>query len=56
MELIGGRKRTVLGVAYEYPFSFGFVSLAGIAYFLTDWRYLQLAISAPIVLLLVYYW
>ncbi|CAG0926035.1 unnamed protein product, partial [Notodromas monacha] len=55
MEIIGGRKRTVMGIAYEYPFSLGFMTLPGIAYLISDWRYLQLAISLPIVFLLVYY-
>ncbi|KAF0313715.1 Solute carrier family 22 member 3 [Amphibalanus amphitrite] len=56
MEMVSGRWRIILGMLIQLPFSFGFMSLAGIGYALTDWQHLQVAISAPIVVFFFYYW
>lgn len=55
MELVGPKYRTLLGLVYQAPFNIGHLTLVGIAYFLRDWHYIQLAISIPTVLLLGYY-
>ncbi|XP_018329055.1 organic cation transporter protein-like isoform X2 [Agrilus planipennis] len=55
IELVGGMWRTISGTSFFFPVSFGYVSIAGIAYFLNDWRNLQLAISLPGLLLLSYW-
>lgn len=44
------------GIITDYAFGLGYMLLAGIAYFIRDWRNLQLAISAPGFLLIFYIW
>jgi len=56
MELIGSKWRTEVNILAAVPFSIGHCSLAGIAYLTRHWRYLQLAVSIPAVLLLSYIW
>ena len=56
MELVGLRWRALVGLVYQIPFSCGFMGLPAAAYFLRDWRHLQLAISAPAVLMLGFWW
>jgi len=52
MEVVGGgRWRTLAGVSFHYPVPLGYLSVAVIAYFLRDWRHLQLAVSLPGLLL-----
>jgi hypothetical protein len=43
------------GILIEYVFAVGEIVLAGLAYLTTDWRYLQLAIAAPVLLCLLYF-
>ncbi|XP_043208462.1 organic cation transporter protein-like [Amphibalanus amphitrite] len=56
MEVMGPRWRALVGLIYQIPFSFGFMSLSAAAYLVRDWRYLQLVISAPSVLMLGFWW
>ncbi|XP_045588887.2 organic cation transporter protein isoform X1 [Procambarus clarkii] len=56
MEVVGPEGRTIMGMMYQGFFSVGFSLLPAIAYFVREWRYLQLCISVPSVLLLLYYW
>lgn len=56
MESVGPEGRTTMGMLYQGFFAVGFMLLPGIAYFVNEWRYLQLAISVPSALLLLYYW
>ncbi|CAG0878580.1 unnamed protein product [Darwinula stevensoni] len=56
MEAVGGHHRPIIGLAYQYPFSIGFMSLAGISWFARDWKHLELAISVPVSVFLLYYW
>ncbi|XP_019877801.1 organic cation transporter protein-like isoform X2 [Aethina tumida] len=56
MELIGTEWRTVLGIIYQIPFNLGHLTLPLFSYFLRDWRYFQVAISAPSIFLIIYYW
>ncbi|XP_042881764.1 organic cation transporter protein-like [Penaeus japonicus] len=56
MEVVGPEARTIMGMMYQAFFSVGFMLLPGIAYFVRDWRNLELCISVPTVVLLLYYW
>ncbi|GJQ74449.1 hypothetical protein Trydic_g21319 [Trypoxylus dichotomus] len=56
IELVGGIWRTVAGIAYLFPLSLSYASIAGMAYLLRDWRHLQLAISLPGMLFLGLWW
>lgn len=47
IELVGGIWRTVAGVCYLIPLALSYMTIAGIAWLLRDWRHLQLAISVP---------
>lgn len=55
-EVSGRKSRAFLGLQYMMPFSFGFMALPGIAYYIRDWFWLQLAISIPNLILLIYFW
>ncbi|XP_075867317.1 solute carrier family 22 member 13 isoform X2 [Nelusetta ayraudi] len=50
------KKRMLAGIITDFAFGLGYMLLAGIAYFIRDWRNLQLAISAPGFLLVFYIW
>ncbi|KAJ8315873.1 hypothetical protein KUTeg_008023 [Tegillarca granosa] len=50
VELVGPTKRVITGVVIEYFWVTGVVILAGIAYALRDWFYIQLATSLPILI------
>jgi MFS family permease len=56
MELVGLEWRTTLGILYQIPFNLGHLLLPLIAFFLRDWRYYQVAISMPAIILISYYW
>lgn len=56
MEMVGPSRRLFAGVVSMMFFSFGYMLVAAFAYFITDWRYLQIALTLPGVLFMVYYW
>ncbi|XP_072036718.1 organic cation transporter protein-like [Amphiura filiformis] len=53
-EFVGPSARTITGIANQFAFAFGLMSLSVLAYCFRDWRDLQLAISVPIVLFFLY--
>uniref|UniRef100_A0A3P8V0C2 Solute carrier family 22 member 3 n=1 Tax=Cynoglossus semilaevis TaxID=244447 RepID=A0A3P8V0C2_CYNSE len=55
-EIVGVKHRKTVGILFQMFFSVGLLILPLIAYFITDWRWLQVALSAPYVLFLAYYW
>ncbi|XP_048451757.1 solute carrier family 22 member 13b [Rhincodon typus] len=55
-EWSGVSQRTLIIVLSHCAFSFGQVVLAGLAYAIRDWRMLQLTISCPMVIFLLYIW
>lgn len=56
MEITGVKWRELILVLYQIPFNLGHLTLAGFAYFIRDWHYLQFALSIPSVVLISYYW
>ncbi|KAM3726018.1 Organic cation transporter protein [Dirofilaria immitis] len=56
MELVGPSKRKVASVISGIFFSFGQIFLGCLAYFIRDYRYLQLAISLPALTFMCYWW
>lgn len=56
MEIVGPSKRVWAGIVIEYFFAIGLVVLAGVAYFIRHWKYIEIAVSAPSVFFLLYWW
>ncbi|XP_040920316.1 solute carrier family 22 member 2-like [Toxotes jaculatrix] len=55
-EIVGVEYRRTVGVIYQMFFSVGILLLPLLAYFITDWRWLQVVITVPYILFLSYYW
>ncbi|KAG7508125.1 solute carrier family 22 member 2-like [Solea senegalensis] len=55
-EIVGVKHRRTVGIIFQMFFSVGLLILPPLAYFITDWRWFQVAIAAPNVLFLAYYW
>ncbi|XP_074541469.1 solute carrier family 22 member 2-like [Halichoeres trimaculatus] len=55
-EIVGVEYRRTVGVLYQMFFSVGILFLPLLAYYITDWRWLQVVITAPYILFLSYYW
>uniref|UniRef100_A0A665V577 Solute carrier family 22 member 3 n=1 Tax=Echeneis naucrates TaxID=173247 RepID=A0A665V577_ECHNA len=55
-EIVGVEYRRTVGILFQMFFSVGVLLLPLLAYFITDWRWLQVVITAPYILFLVYYW
>lgn len=56
MEMVGPSSRLIAGVACQMFFSTGYMLTAAFAYYIHDWRCLQLALTLPGVLFLCYWW
>lgn len=56
MEMVGPTKRLFAGIFVMMFFSFGYMLTALFAYFISDWRSLQIAITLPSLWFLTYYW
>ncbi|KAM4723066.1 solute carrier family 22 member 6-A-like [Rhinophrynus dorsalis] len=48
--------RTLMGTLFAYSFTCGQLLLAGLAYGIRDWRWLQFTVSAPFYLFFLYSW
>ncbi|GLV31842.1 uncharacterized protein CBL_07602 [Carabus blaptoides fortunei] len=55
MEVVGGKWRTIIPILYQIPFGIGNSVMAGIAYWIRDWRELQLILSLLSALYLIYW-
>ncbi|MGH0143920.1 UNVERIFIED_CONTAM: hypothetical protein FKN15_027024 [Acipenser sinensis] len=55
-ELVGVDYRRTVGVIYQMFFSVGILILPLIAYLIPNWRWVQVAITAPYFFFLLYYW
>lgn len=56
VEFIGAKWRTFVGIIIEVPFALGEAMTGILAIFIRDWRWLQVAVTAPAFLLLSYMW
>ncbi|XP_055889221.1 organic cation transporter protein-like [Biomphalaria glabrata] len=55
-ELVGPRYRVFAGFVSQSFYSIGFMTLAGMAYLIREWRYLEMAITFPVILFSLYWW
>ncbi|XP_058235322.1 solute carrier family 22 member 2 isoform X3 [Hemibagrus wyckioides] len=55
-ELVGVEYRRPVAVYFQMFFSIGILILPLVAYLISDWRWLQVAITAPYLCFLAYYW
>lgn len=55
-EVAGEKHRQWMGIAYNAGYASGIVIVPGVAYLLHEWRYIQLTISLPALLLLIHMW
>ncbi|XP_037304887.1 solute carrier family 22 member 2-like [Pungitius pungitius] len=55
-EIVGVQYRRTVGILFQMFFSVGVLVLPLLAYFIPDWRWLQVVISVPYVFFLFYYW
>lgn len=56
LEMVGPQKRLIAGIGCQLFFTAGYIMTAGFAYYITDWRTLQLALTLPSIAFLVYWW
>ncbi|XP_030053922.1 solute carrier family 22 member 3 [Microcaecilia unicolor] len=55
-ELVGSDQRRIVGIVVQMFFTLGVIIIPGIAYLIPTWQGIQLAISLPNFLFLLYYW
>ncbi|NXX00693.1 S22A2 protein, partial [Larus smithsonianus] len=55
-EFVGSKYRRSVGIVYQLAFTVGLLVLTALAYALTHWRWLQLAVTLPNFFFLLYYW
>ncbi|KAF9423514.1 hypothetical protein HW555_001069 [Spodoptera exigua] len=55
MEVVSGKWRTIIPVVYQLPFGIGNAIMAGLAYWLRDWRKLESALGACSSLFILYW-
>ncbi|KAH7948039.1 hypothetical protein HPB52_018031 [Rhipicephalus sanguineus] len=56
VELVGPSRRLISVLLFQLAFPVGEILLAAAAYMLPNWRHLSMALAAPTILLLPYYW
>ncbi|XP_022209403.2 organic cation transporter-like protein [Drosophila obscura] len=56
MEMVGPAKRLYAGIFVMMFFSVGFMLTAAFAYFIHDWRWLQIGLTLPGLIFMCYYW
>ena len=56
MEVVGPSKRAWAGILIEFFWCMGEFLLLLLAYFIRNWRHLEIALSVPSIFLLAYWW
>ena len=56
MEIIGNDWKTWLGIGLMFPWAIGYSSLPLLAYFVPNWFYLQIALTLPLPVFIIFYW
>lgn len=56
MEMVGPSSRLFTGVAVQMFFTTGYILVAAFAYYLPNWRHLQVGLTLPGVIFFCYYW
>lgn len=56
MEMVGPSKRVWTGMIIEYFFALGLTILAGLAYFIREWQYLEMSVAFTNLIFLCYFW
>jgi OCT family organic cation transporter-like MFS transporter 4/5 len=56
VEAIGSKRRGLAGSLYSIPYSLGYMVLPIIAYFVRDWRTLQLTCASCATLMVMTWW
>lgn len=56
MEVVGPELRSIYGIAVQFGWCLGFVSLPAIAWLLRDWFWIQIALTIPCLILLAIWW
>jgi OCT family organic cation transporter-like MFS transporter 4/5 len=56
MEIVGPSKRMWVGIVIEYFFALGLVLLCLVGYLIREWKYNEIALSVPSVIMLSYWW
>jgi hypothetical protein len=54
--MVGPSKRIIAGTVIHMFFSIGFLLIAGLAYFVHDWRHLDILVTLPGLIYLAYWW
>jgi len=56
VESVGKNYHVLCGFLYQIVFSIGAVLIGGVAYFVRDWRTLQLIIGVPLFATIAIFW
>lgn len=56
LEMVGPKTRMFAGVACQMFFTTGYIMTALFAYYIRNWRWLEIAVSLPGLLFISYYW
>nr|CAH7747020.1 unnamed protein product [Callosobruchus chinensis] len=56
VEMVGKKRRELAGITLNYFYAIGEAIVAPLAWYTRDWVYLQLLVSAPALVFVVYYW